>query len=222
MIEVDKLDVSIEGTPILRGVSLSVPKGHMVGLVGRNGAGKTTLMRSIMGLLKPSRGEIVLNDTNATNLQGFWRARHGIGYMPEDRKLIPDLSARENVLIPAWATGFDNYGDRLEWVYGLMPEVAEFAPRLASSLSGGQQKLVAMARALLIGQRVLLLDEPFEGVAPTLCQRLLEVIASLKDEGISILISESDYTYTRTIVDSSYSIERGSVTETAFVPHETR
>ncbi|MGE4452312.1 ATP-binding cassette domain-containing protein [Castellaniella sp.] len=211
MIEVSNLNVSIEGTPILRDISLIVPKGEMVGLVGRNGAGKTTLMRSIMGLARPDSGRIRIGQTDATTEAGFWRARHHVGYMPEDRRLVPDLSVEENMLIPAWATHLEAPEQKLEAIYELMPEVRQFAPRPATSLSGGQQKLVAMARALMIGQETLLLDEPFEGVAPTLCKRLVDVIMALKGKGLSVLISESDYTYTRGIVDRSYAIERGSV-----------
>ncbi|WP_269495940.1 ABC transporter ATP-binding protein [Castellaniella sp. S9] len=212
MIEISDLSASIQGTPILRNVSLSVPRGQMVGLIGRNGAGKTTLMRCIMGLLKPTAGQIKINQTVATDLEGFWRAHNKVGYMPEDRRLVANLSVEENILLPAWATKLDNPAKKLQEIYELMPEVAEFAPRLAASLSGGQQKLVAMARALLVGQEVLLLDEPFEGVAPTLCKRLIEVIMALKGQDMSVLISESDYTYTRNMVDRSYAIERGSVT----------
>ncbi|MEO6986793.1 MAG: ATP-binding cassette domain-containing protein [Paralcaligenes sp.] len=211
MIEVNGLNVSIQGVPILRSVNLSVQKGEMVGLVGRNGAGKTTLMRCIMGLLKPAAGHIQIGQTDVTGMEGFWRARNQVGYMPEDRRLIPDLSVEENILVPAWAIKIKDPAVRLRWIYQLMPEVEEFAPRLAASLSGGQQKLVAMARALMVGEQILLLDEPFEGVAPMLCKRLIEVIMALKGKGLSVLISESDYTYTRSMVDKSYSIERGSI-----------
>ena len=120
--------------------------------------------------------------------------------MPEDRRLVPDLTVEENVLTPVWATKQPNPQARLEWVYSLMPEVKGFASRRAMSLSGGQQKLAALARALMIGKKVSWLDEPFEGVAPTRCRRLVEGISSLKTEGISVLISESDYTHTRGVV----------------------
>lgn len=213
MLEIKNLSVAIEGTPILRNVGLAVPTGQMVGLIGRNGAGKTTLMRSIMGLMKPTGGNIRFDDTDLTATDAYRRAHLAIGYMPEDRRLVPDLTVEENVLTPVWATKQPNPQARLEWVYSLMPEVKGFASRRALSLSGGQQKLVALARALMIGKKVLLLDEPFEGVAPTLCRRLVEVISSLKSEGISVLISESDYTHTRGVVDRSYIIERGSVTQ---------
>lgn len=211
MIEINKLNVSIQGVPVLRDVGLSVPPGRMIGLIGRNGAGKTTLLRSIMGLLKPSSGSILIDGVDMTYVDGFERAHHKIGYLPEDRRLVPDLTVEENILVPAWATKLQDPNSRLQWIYSLMPEVEKFSSRRALSLSGGQQKLVALARALMVGKKVLLLDEPFEGVAPTLCKRLVDVITSLKTEGISVLVSESDYTHTHGVVDSSYVIERGSV-----------
>ncbi|MCL2871780.1 MAG: ATP-binding cassette domain-containing protein [Betaproteobacteria bacterium] len=211
MIEISNLNVAIQGTPILRNVNLVVPAGGMVGLIGRNGAGKTTLLRSIMGLLKPADGCIQIDGINMTTMDGFRRAHHQVGYMPEDRRLVPELTAAENILVPAWATRMPDPKVRLKWVYSLMPEVENLASRRALSLSGGQQKLVALARALMVGKKVLLLDEPFEGVAPTLCKRLVDVITTLKNEGIAVLISESDYTHTHGVVDRSYVIERGSV-----------
>lgn len=211
MISINNLNVAIQKVPILRDVSLDIDKGAMVGLIGRNGAGKTTLMRSVMGILKPDSGQIFVDGKDITNSGGHIRSHINIGYMPEDRRLIPSLTVEENILLPIWATKSNSFKSRLDWVYELMPEVAKFSPRLALSLSGGQQKLVALARALMIGKKILLLDEPFEGVAPSLCIRLVEVISSLKQEGVSVLISESDYTYTSDVVDVSYVIERGCI-----------
>lgn len=213
MLEISQLSAAIEGTPILRGVDLSLSTGQMVGLIGRNGAGKTTLLRSIMGLLKTSSGSIRFEDTELTTTKPYRRAHIAIGYMPEDRRLVPDLTVEENILTPAWATHQTDSAARLQWVYSLMPEVEQFASRRALSLSGGQQKLAALARALMIGEKLLLLDEPFEGVAPALSQRLVEVISSLKTQNISVLIAESDHTHTRSVVDSAYTIERGSVSK---------
>lgn len=210
-LEIRGLNVSIEHTPILRDVAMEVPVGAMVGLIGRNGAGKTTLMRSIMGLLAVDDGTIRIDGEDMTAVAGYKRAAHGVSYLPEDRRLIPQLTVEENILMPAWANGLKDAAQRLQWIYGLMPEVKEFRERRALQLSGGQQKLVALARALMPGRRLLLLDEPFEGVAPVLSRRLTEVIATLRSEGLSVVLSESDDVHSADLVDRSYRIERGVV-----------
>jgi len=206
------LDVSIQTIPILRGVDFQVPEGAMVGLIGRNGAGKTTLMRSIMGLIAPDAGTIAIDGQDMTRAPGHRRAAMGVSYLPEDRRLVPELLVEENILMPAWANNIKDAAKRLEWIYGLMPEVREFRNRRALQLSGGQQKLVALARALMPGRKLLLLDEPFEGVAPVLSRRLTEVIGSLRSQGLSVVLSESDDTHSADLVDRVYRIERGVVT----------
>jgi branched-chain amino acid transport system ATP-binding protein len=213
MLAIHRLHVLIQQTPILVDVNVEVAAGAIAGLVGRNGAGKTTLMRSIMGLIPIAEGRIELEGKDLAAVRPFRRAHLGIGYMPEDRRLIPDLSVEENVLLPGWATDEPDTRKRLDWVYGLLPEVAEFAARRALQLSGGQQKLVALARALMCGRRLLLLDEPFEGVAPVLARRLVESIDRLRGTGLSVLLSESDYTHSADLVSSLFVIERGVVRE---------
>jgi branched-chain amino acid transport system ATP-binding protein len=212
MLTLEGLDVAIGGVPILRGVSLAVPAGRMCGLIGRNGAGKTTLMRSVMGLLPIRAGRIAAAETELAGAPAHRRAALGVGYMPEDRRLIPDFTVEENLLLPAWAARLDGTADRLAWVYRLMPEVENFAKRPAASLSGGQQKLVALARALMSGRRLLLLDEPFEGVAPVLARRLAEVLSALKGEGLSVLLADSDERHAADLLDATFRIERGAVT----------
>jgi len=211
MLSVAKLDVSIQSVQILREVSADLPTGTMAGLIGRNGAGKTTLMKSIMGLLKVGSGSITFDGTDLVAAKTHARTRLGIGYMPEDRRLIPDLTVEENVLVPAWAAKVADAGARLKKVYDLIPELREFAPRKGLQLSGGQQKLAALGRALMCGTKLLLLDEPFEGVAPALAQRLAEVIADLKREGMSVILSESDLQHSERLVDQIIVIDRGSI-----------
>ena len=211
MLEVKNLNVSIQSVQILREVSLELPTGTMAGLIGRNGAGKTTLMKSIMGILKASSGSIDFNGADLLATPTWRRTRLGIGYMPEDRRLIPDLTVEENLLLPAWAAKLPDAAARLEKVYRLIPEVRDFAQRRGAQLSGGQQKMVAIGRALMCGDKLLLLDEPFEGVAPALAQRLVEVVASLKREGMSVILSESDLQHSERMVDRVIVIDRGAV-----------
>jgi branched-chain amino acid transport system ATP-binding protein len=164
-----------------------------------------------MGLLQSRGGAITFDERPLGTLPAHARASLGIGYMPEDRRLVPALTVEENVLLPAWATGATNVAQRLAHVYRIIPEAKAFATRKALQLSGGQQKLAALARALMCGTRVLLLDEPFEGVAPVLRQRLVEVIAELKGEGLSVLLSESNLAHSRAMLDSVFLIDRGEV-----------
>ena len=208
---VKDLHVMIQSVEILRQVTLDVPTNAMVGLIGRNGAGKTTLIRSVMGRLRISSGSIEFDDIDLVSLPSHRRSHFGIGYLPEDRRLVPQLTATDNVLLPSWIKRHGDDTDRLNWIYKLLPEVKELGQRRAIQLSGGQQKLVALARALMAGRSLLLLDEPFEGVAPVLARRLAEVLAELKKEGITILLSESDDTHSSNLVDDSYVIERGQI-----------
>jgi branched-chain amino acid transport system ATP-binding protein len=211
MLRIEALDVSIASVGILRGVNMDVPTGKFAGLIGRNGAGKTTLMRSVMGILPPRKGSISFDGSPLGKTPVHQRARNGIGYMPEDRRLVPSLTVEENVLIPAWSAGVADTNARLADVYKMIPEVEAFSTRKALQLSGGQQKLVALARALMCGTKLLLLDEPFEGVAPVLAKRLAEVIAGLKQRGLSIVLTESDLSHSREMLDVIYSIDRGQV-----------
>jgi len=211
MLRIDSLDVSIQSVQILRRVSLELPTGTMAGLIGRNGAGKTTLMKSIMGILKVSSGAISFDGADLLATPNWGRARLGIGYMPEDRRLIPELTVEENLLVPAWAAKLPNAAERLEKVYRLIPEIRGFAPRKGTQLSGGQQKMVAIGRALMCGDKLLLLDEPFEGVAPALAHRLVEVVGSLKLEGMTVILSESDLQHSERMVDRILVIDRGAV-----------
>ncbi|EAZ99840.1 ATP-binding cassette domain-containing protein [Marinobacter sp. ELB17] len=211
MLELKNVTTEIAGTTILREVSFSVSKGSMVGLIGRNGAGKTTSLRSIMGLLKLKSGQVIIDGIDMTKQSSFERAGMSIGYMPEDRRLVPDLTVEENIMAPAWACKINNAGARLAWIYEMMPEVEVFSDRRALQLSGGQQKLVALARAMMTGTHLLLLDEPFEGVAPALSRRLASVLSTLKDEGLTVLLSESDQSHSADLIDKAFMIERGSV-----------
>jgi branched-chain amino acid transport system ATP-binding protein len=215
MLQIESLHVAIQSVEALRGLSLTVPSGQMVGLVGRNGAGKTTLMRSVMGHLKARQGRIRFDGQDLLALPAQARAGLGIGYMPEDRGLVPELTVEENILVPVWVSKSLQADERLALVYGVLPELLAMKDRKALLLSGGQQKLVALARALAVGTRLLLLDEPFEGVAPVLSKRLGDVIAGLKGSAVSVLIAQSDLNHARRLVDSEVVIERGAAAPVA-------
>jgi branched-chain amino acid transport system ATP-binding protein len=212
MLRVDGLVVAINAVTILRRLSLSVETGAIAGLVGRNGAGKTTTLRSIMGLAQSSAGAIDLDGTSLDGMTPHLRARLGIGYLPEDRRLVGALSVRDNLLIPAQASSARNYEERLRLIESLVPELREWAPRKAVTLSGGQQKLVALARAFVNGRRLLLLDEPFEGVSTALSRRLAQTIKAFQEaEGTAVLVAESDLKRAAMLTEMAYVIERGEV-----------
>jgi len=210
MLLVDGLRVAIKGFVILRGVSLVVPTGELIALVGRNGAGKTTTLKSIMGLMRVSGGTVQLDDTDLTAVQGYRRAALGLGYMPEDRRLIGSLTVEDNIRMPAWASRLAHGEARLAYIYEKMPEVAALARRRASALSGGQQKMVALARAVMSGTKLLLLDEPFEGLSPAMGDKFAGAIQELQKDGSSVLLAESDVKRLG-FAETIYTIERGEV-----------
>ncbi len=211
MLEISRLTVSIGTIEIIRDATLSLGEGQYSGLIGRNGAGKTTLLRALMGSL-PAKGSMMLDGRDLLAEPAHRRAALGLGYMPEDRRLVPEFVVEDNILLPSLATGAIDGRQRLEQIYTWMPEVANFRHRRALELSGGQQKLVALARALMAGRRLLLLDEPFEGLAPALARRLGEVLSNLKSEKISVLMSESNESHVTDLLDRTFRIERGAVT----------
>ena len=210
MLKVVDVSVNIQAVQILRGFNMQVKAGEMVGLVGRNGAGKTSLLRTIMGHLKASSGQLSWCDEDLIASPRHARAGMGIGYMPEDRGLVPELTVEENICVPLWVNKKLVLEERLARVYTILPELKEMKDRRALLLAGGQQKLVALARAVAIGTNVLLLDEPFEGVAPALSQRLSEVIFGLRDSNLTVLIAQSELNHAASMLDQEVMIERGA------------
>src|SRR5262249_35707819 len=217
VLRVEGITVAISAVNILRGLSLAVETGAIVGLVGRNGAGKTTTMRSIMGLTHLSSGRIDLDGNRIDGMSSYMRARLGIGYLPEDRRLVGTLSVRDNLLIPAQASGVPNYDKRLHRIFDLIPELREWSARRAVTLSGGQQKMVALARAFVNGRKLLLLDEPFEGISTALSRRLAQTIRDFQQagHGVAVLVAQSDLKRAAMLARRAFVIERGEVIDEA-------
>jgi branched-chain amino acid transport system ATP-binding protein len=216
-LELDGVHTYRGAAHVLQGVSLRVAAGEAVCLVGRNGAGKTTTIESAMGLLSVRAGRIALNGRDVTRLPTHERARLGIGYAPEDAGIFPDLTVAENFQI-SQALAADRGPGRAaaerevdERVTSLFPEVRQFLQRRGLNLSGGQKKMVAIARALTLSPSVLLLDEPFEGLAPVVVSRFIDATRRIKDMGVSLLIAESNLATASRIADRLYAIDRGEI-----------
>jgi len=209
MLRVAGLNVAIGPVPIVRDASLELEEGQMCGLIGRNGAGKTTFLRALMGAL-PASGKAMLGDVDLLALPPHRRVAHGIGYMPEDRRLVPQFTVEENIRLPTWSVTVAGAEQRLQWIFAIMPEVARFRARRALELSGGQQKMVALARALMGGTRMLLLDEPFEGLAPAVVLELFKAFNRLRQD-LSIVIVEHNLDLVLALADRVFVLERGSM-----------
>jgi len=206
MIKTERLSVSIGGSVILRDVSIEAPPAAATALVGPNGAGKTTTLKAIMGLIRHG-GRVYIAGQEATHIPAHGRAALGVGYSPEDRRLFPSLTVEENLKVAAYALGLPQ--DRLELVYSLLPQIKPLLGRKAAALSGGQQKLVALARALLIGRKAALLDEVFEGMSPKMRDDIALVIREyINTTGAAVLVAESNPEYVK-FATYVYKIHRG-------------
>jgi ABC-type branched-subunit amino acid transport system ATPase component len=204
MLVFDNVNVDIAGIPVLRNVSLTLTKGMTVALVGRNGAGKTTLLRTAMGFLRPKSGRILFDDRDLLRLPAHYRALHGIGYAPEDRVIFPTLTVRENLRLPCEANAMNEAAieERLKGVLDVVPQLNEMLPRSGAALSGGQGKMVALGRALMAGTRLVLLDEPFQGLAPVLAQQYAQAL---------MVITESNASLLQNVPTTRLTLERGEL-----------
>lgn len=191
---------------MLHGVSLEVGEGEVVALLGRNGAGKTTTIKAIMGLVQIHGGRILYGETDLTRLPSFRRAQLGLGYVPDDRRIFPELTVRENLLIAhrpgPWT---------LERVYRLLPRLQEIENRRGGLLSGGEQQMLTIARTLMANPRLLLLDEPTEGLAPLIVEEIARLVEELKQEGMPVLLAEQNLRFTGRVADRGYVLETGEV-----------
>lgn len=215
MLRLDKVRVRFNDHLVLRDVSMTIAPARTTVLIGRNGAGKTTTLRSIMGLFALDRGRILLDDLDLATIASHDRARLGIGYAPEDRRLIAQFSVEDNLLLPAFALHLPatERKRRLEETYALLPELTTLRARPGGVLSGGQGKMVALGRALVVSTRYILLDEPFQGLAPVMALSYVDALARLRRSrpDLGMLITESTPRLLDKIVDVSLSIERGEV-----------
>ena len=213
MLELERVNTFWGAAQILRDLSLRVGDGESVCLVGRNGAGKTTTIDSIMGLLPMRSGRVILRERDITRLPAHRRALLGIGYAPEDCGIFPDLSVEENFQITAWLAkpAAAKTAEADERVFAVFPEVKGFMTRRGLHLSGGQKKMVAITRAMSLAPSVLLLDEPFEGLAPVVVTRFIEAVKTIKAMGVSLLIAESNLVNASRVADRLYAIDRGEI-----------
>jgi branched-chain amino acid transport system ATP-binding protein len=214
LLEVKDINTYRGPAHILRGVSINVGTDEVVALVGRNGAGRTTIIESITGLLPVRSGEIRFRDEAITSLPPHRRAKRGIGYAPENSGIFPELTVAENLMISRWLAakregGAD--GDTEGRVFAVFPEVRQLVGRQGLNLSGGQKKMVAIARAMALAPYLLILDEAFEGLAPAVVKRFREAVMNIKAMGISLLIAESNLTSAAAIADRLYVVDRGEI-----------
>lgn len=207
MLLVNNLDAGYGHVKVIRGGSISVPHGKIVGLVGRNGAGKTTFLSALSGLIPDVSGEIILEGEQLINLPSFKRVQSGLGVVASGGRLFKSLTVEENLTIGnPEASEAD-----LEKILSLFPELRKLLARYAGKLSGGERQMVAIGRALMLKPRMLLLDEPSEGLAPIVVLRLADAIKQLREQGMSILIAEQNVKFTDLICDEWYSIEKGMI-----------
>jgi branched-chain amino acid transport system ATP-binding protein len=210
MLTVDEIHTFYGLSHILFGVSLRVEPGKVVCLLGRNGAGKTTTMKSIMGLTPPKRGSIRFKDEDITRMQPYLLARKGIAYVPDDRRIFADLTVGENLEI-AERKASGAGGWNMERVYELFPALKAIDSRKGGCLSGGEQKMLAIARALMGNPELLLLDEPTEGLAPVLVYALEEQIRRLKEVGLTVFLAEQNVRSALRLSDRGYIIDNGQI-----------
>lgn len=212
MLEVKGIDAWRGPAQVLHGVSLNVGSREVVCLVGRNGAGKTTTMESIMGFVPVKSGRIVFHGEDVTSLPVHRRALRGMGYAPEGAEIFPELTVAENMMISRWMSAkARGSGDLEEKVFSIFPEVKDLLHRQGMNLSGGQRKMVAIARGIALAPTLLLLDEAFEGLAPVVVNRFREAVLKIEDLGISLLIAESNLMNAARIADRLYAIDRGEI-----------
>jgi branched-chain amino acid transport system ATP-binding protein len=215
MLGLSNVSADILRVPILRRINAELPKGSIVAVVGRNGAGKTTLLRTIMGLVPLKEGQILFDGDDLAHVPAHARARLGVGYAPQERVMFPTLSVEENLLLPCQVAGMNKQAviDRLELTLDVVPQLRPMLARSGAALSGGQGKMAALGRALMIGTRLILLDEPFQGLAPALASEYSNALKRLQERlpELCILVTESNGSLLKDVPDRILHIERGEL-----------
>ncbi len=212
MLEIKDLYVSYGMMEVLHGVSVNVEDDELVSIIGPNGAGKTTLIKTIMGLVKPTSGSIIYNGQDITHLPAHKRAALGIGYVPEGRRVFGKLSVEDNLKMGAYELkSKSEIQKNMDMVYNIFPRLGERAKQLASTMSGGEQQMLAIGRALMLDPKMLLIDEVSMGLMPIMVNTCFEVIKKLNDDGITVLVVEQNANKALKIADRGYVLETGNI-----------
>ncbi|MGE3905162.1 MAG: ABC transporter ATP-binding protein [Reyranellaceae bacterium] len=211
MLSVADLHAYYGGAHILDGVGFAIDSGEIVVLLGRNGAGKSTTMKAIMGLVRPRPGEITFNGTRIDSRHAYEIARLGLGYVPEDRRIFTDLTVGENLEVGRQPQRLDAPYWTMERLFTLFPNLAEMRNRPGGRMSGGEQQMLTIARTLMGNPRLLLLDEPSEGLAPVIVEQMANTIRELKSQGLTVLLSEQNLHFATMVADRAYIIEKGQI-----------
>jgi branched-chain amino acid transport system ATP-binding protein len=213
MLDVKDVDVFYGDVQVLWGVNLTIEKGETVSIIGNNGAGKSTLTKTVLGMLKPKKGSIKFNGEEITSLPTHEIIKRGITMVPEGRELFPHMSVKENLQLGAHSIKeSEKIDENLEYVFSIFPRLEKRATQLAGTMSGGEQQMLAIARALMLNPDFLILDEPGLGLAPVMVNRVFETVSKLKEEGLTILISAQNIQQALSISDRGYVIESGRIT----------
>ena len=210
LLKIENLDVFIGSTQILRNISLGVNEGEIVCLLGRNGAGKSSIIKSTIGLYPSKSGKIIFKEKDITSLTPRKKVLSGIGYSPEDTRIFTELTVEENINLSTWVTGKGEAFD-FEKIFKIFPAVQKFLNRKGLHLSGGEKKMVSIARALALNPSLLLLDEAFEGLAPLVVNHFMEALSQIRKLGVTILLGESNVRIVSHVTERTYIIERGEI-----------
>ena len=212
ILEIRDLQVHYGGIEAVRGISLDVPEGEIVTLIGANGAGKSSTLRAIAGLVKPSAGKISFLDEDITGMDSSLIVSKGITLVPEGRRIFPDMTVLENLKIGAYLRK-DDLTEDLNWVFDLFPRLKERSWQAGGTLSGGEQQMLAVGRALMSRPKVLMMDEPSLGLAPLVVQGIFDIIRTINKEGVTVLLIEQNANMALKVADFAYVLETGTITK---------